>query len=87
MNAQGALEVPGAAVGSHCVKVMVTLHQPANPIIFMYRFYPAVVTWSVERLLHLCHLLAVDPIPLGEVYMEKILRNYGPAIDFHGTVI
>ena len=86
MNAQGALEVPGEAVENHCVKVMVTLHQLANQIIFMYRFYPAVVTWSVERLLRKCHLLA-GPILLGDVYMEKILRNCGPAIDFHGTVI
>ena len=29
----------------------------------------------------------VDRILLGDVYMVKILRNYGPAIDIHGTVI
>ena len=34
--------------------------------------HPAVVAWSVERLLHKkCHLLAVDLILLGEVYMVK----------------
>ena len=30
--------------------------------------YPAMVAWSVERLLHKkCHLLAVDQISLGEI--------------------
>ena len=36
----------------------------------------AVVAWLVERLLYeKCHLLAVDQIPLGDVYIVKIVTK------------
>ena len=38
--------------------------------------YPAVVAWLIESLLNKkCHFLGVDHIQLGEVYMEKILKE------------
>ena len=47
---------------------------------------------EVKRLLHIqlkvVTYASVDQIPLGDIYMVKILtkRNYGPATDVHGLI-